>query len=75
MISKMKNKLFLIFTLLFINFSAFSQEIEMADKMRQEGKIYVVVAVVLVILIGIFFYLFRLDSKLNKLENRLNKKN
>ncbi len=75
MISKMKNKLFLIFTLLLINFSAFSQEIEMADKMRQEGKIYVVVAVVLVILIGIFFYLFRLDSKLNKLENRLNKKN
>lgn len=71
----MKNKLFLIFTLLLINFSAFSQEIEMADKMRQEGKIYVVVAVVLVILIGIFFYLFRLDSKLNKLENRLNKKN
>ena len=71
----MKNKLFLLFTLLFINFSAFSQEIEMADKMRQEGKIYVVVAVVLVILIGIFFYLFRLDSKLNKLENRLNKKN
>lgn len=75
MISKMKNKLFLIFTLLLINFSAFSQEIEMADKMRQEGKIYVVVAVVLVILIGIFFYLFSLDSKLNKLENRLNKKN
>lgn len=71
----MKNKLFLIVTLLLINFSAFSQEIEMADKMRQEGKIYVVVAVVLVILIGIFFYLFRLDSKLNKLENRLNKKN
>ncbi|MFM1912231.1 MAG: hypothetical protein RIR51_69 [Bacteroidota bacterium] len=71
----MKNKLFLIFTLLLINFSAFSQEIEMADKMRQEGKIYVVVAVVLVILIGIFFYLFSLDSKLNKLENRLNKKN
>ena len=71
----MKNKLFLLFTLLFINFSAFSQEIEMADKMRQEGKIYVVVAVVLVILTGIFFYLFRLDSKLNKLENRLNKKN
>ena len=71
----MKNKLFLLFTLLFINFSAFSQEIEMADKMRQEGKIYVVVAVVLVIFIGIFFYLFRLDSKLNKLENRLNKKN
>lgn len=41
---------------------------EMADLMRSNGKIYVVVAVVLTILIGIFLYLFRLDKKISRLE-------
>lgn len=36
--------------------------------MNEDGKIYVVVAVVLVILIGLFIYLFSLDRKLSKLE-------
>lgn len=51
-------------------FSAFAQEteIEMADTFRAEGKIYVVVAVVLIILIGLFAYLIHLDRKLAKLE-------
>lgn len=51
-------------------FSAFAQgtEIEMADTFRAEGKIYVVVAVVLIILIGLFAYLIHLDRKLSKLE-------
>lgn len=69
----MKNKFLLFLTLLLANFSSFAQDIEMADKMRQDGKIYVVVAVVLVILIGFFFYLFRIEKKLNDLENRLKK--
>ena len=41
---------------------------EMADAMRSNGKIYVVVAVVLTILLGLFIYLFRLDRKITKLE-------
>jgi len=41
---------------------------EMADLMRSNGKIYVVVAVVLTILIGIFLYLIRLDKKISRLE-------
>lgn len=69
----MKNKFLLFLTLFLANFSCFAQDIEMADKMRQDGKIYVVVAVVLVILIGFFFYLFRIEKKLNDLENRLKK--
>jgi CcmD family protein len=69
----MKNKFLLFLTFLLANFSAFAQDIEMADNMRQNGKIYVVVAVVLVILIGLFFYLFRIEKKLNDLENRLKK--
>ncbi|MGK7389584.1 MAG: CcmD family protein [Candidatus Cyclobacteriaceae bacterium M2_1C_046] len=50
--------------------SAFAQatDIEMADTFRAEGKIYVVVAVVLIILIGLFAYLIHLDRKLAKLE-------
>jgi CcmD family protein len=41
---------------------------EMADAMRSNGRIYVVVAVVVVILLGLFLYLVRLDKKITKLE-------
>ena len=46
-----------------------SNNIEMADVMRENGKIYVVVAVLLIILIGIVLYLVRLERKLKQLEN------
>jgi CcmD family protein len=45
-----------------------AQELEMADKMRADGKIYVVVAVLLAIFIGLFVYLISIDRKLSKLE-------
>ena len=44
------------------------QKVEMADKMRDDGRIYVVVAVVLTILIGLILYIVRLDKKMSKLE-------
>ena len=46
---------------------------EMADTMRSNGRIYVVVAVMLTILIGLVLYVVRLDRKIGKLEkeNRL----
>ncbi|MBK8711458.1 MAG: CcmD family protein [Niastella sp.] len=44
------------------------QEVEMADVMRSNGKIYAVVAVCLIILFGLFFYVFTIDRKLSKLE-------
>ncbi|MEY3918190.1 MAG: CcmD family protein, partial [Bacteroidota bacterium] len=37
---------------------------------RADGKIYVVIAVVSVVLIGLFAYLFRLESKVSALEKR-----
>ena len=43
-----------------------------ADFMRSIGKIYVVIAVILIIFISIVFYLVRLDNKLTKLENQIN---
>ena len=54
---------------------AFAQEtdtVEMADVMRQNGKIYVVVAVILTIFAGIIIYLVRLDRKISKLEKENN---
>lgn len=45
-----------------------AQEVEMADSFRAEGKIYVVIGVVLLILVGLFLYLFALDKRLKKLE-------
>jgi hypothetical protein len=38
------------------------------DIMRSSGKIYVVVAVCLTILIGLFLYVFLLDRKISRLE-------
>jgi preprotein translocase subunit YajC len=46
-----------------------TNNIEMADAMRANGKIYVVVAVMLIILVGIVVYLIRLERKLMQLEN------
>ena len=44
---------------------------EMADALRQSGKIYVVVLVVLIILSGLLLYLIRLDRKVGRLEREL----
>jgi CcmD family protein len=41
---------------------------QMADGMRANGKIYVVVSVLLIILTGLFVYLVRLDKKMSRLE-------
>ncbi len=40
----------------------------MADTMRSNGRIYVVVAVVLTILTGLILYLVRLDRKISRFE-------
>lgn len=48
-----------------------SAEVEMADAMRSNGKIYVVVAVLLTILAGLFFYLVNTERRLRKLEKEL----
>ena len=42
-------------------------QVEMADAFRSDGKIYVVVLVALIILVGMFFYLFRIEGKIKDL--------
>jgi cytochrome bd-type quinol oxidase subunit 2 len=41
---------------------------DLNDIMRSSGKIYVVVAVCLTILIGLFIYVFLIDRKISKIE-------
>jgi cytochrome c biogenesis protein CcdA len=50
------------------------QEVAMADTMRSEGKIYVVVAVLLLILAGLVLYLFLMDRKISRLEEKISEK-
>lgn len=55
--------------------STFGQSAEMADAFRADGKIYVVVAIVLIVLFGLIAYLFMLDRKLTRLERGFQEKN
>lgn len=54
--------------LTFLPVFAQDKKTEMADLMRENGRIYVVVAVVLTILIGLILYVVRLDKKISRLE-------
>ncbi len=70
----MKLKLTFIATIL--GLQTFAQEqntVEMADVMRSNGKIYVVIAVLTVVFLGIIVYLINLDRKVAKLEKEIKK--
>jgi Ca2+/Na+ antiporter len=45
-----------------------AQSADMADVMREDGKIYVVVGVIFLIFCVLFLYLIQIDLKLRKLE-------
>ncbi len=63
-------KILIALILIFGSVQVFAQDngVEMADKLRESGKIYVVVICVTIILIGLLFYLFSLDRRLKKIE-------
>ncbi|TCV15122.1 hypothetical protein EDC17_101518 [Sphingobacterium alimentarium] len=52
--------------------TAFAQDntVEMATALRSSGKIWVVVGVILTIVIGMYIYLFTIDKRVKKLEDR-----
>jgi hypothetical protein len=60
-----KPALLIVFALLTL--ASFAQD-NSSDVMRSNGKIYVVVAVVTTIMIGIFIYLLNLDRKISRIE-------
>ena len=62
----------LLLTVLSTAILSAQEEVPMADTMRSEGKIYVVVAVALVILLGLVGYLFTIDRKVSRIENDKN---
>lgn len=71
----MKNIILLLLTLISlpqILFAQASDQVEMADKLRADGKIWVVVAVVTIVLAGIAINMFRVDAKVSKIEKELN---
>lgn len=45
-----------------------AQDVEMADKMRSEGKIYVVIGTIVIVFAGLAVYLFAIDRRLKKIE-------
>jgi hypothetical protein len=61
--------LFALLTLM--SFPASAQDVEMSDALVANGKIYIVVAVLLILLIGLFIYLISLDRRMRKLENAM----
>lgn len=64
--------------LVFTSISAIAQtneKVEMADQFRADGKIYVVITVVAIILTGLLVYLISLDKKIGKMEKEYNDAN
>lgn len=64
-------KLSIFFILMLGSLLGIAQEnnaVEMADGMRSSGKIYVVIASLLLIFLGIVYYLFRIEKRITKLE-------
>jgi len=58
-----------LFALLLLGYTTvFAQPVEMADAMRSSGKIYVVIAIIVVIFVGLAIYLFSIDRRLKKIE-------
>jgi len=64
-------KILVLALLLPVYVSAFAQQnqqVEMADVMRSSGKIYVVIATITIIFVGLAIYLFSIDRRLKKIE-------
>lgn len=71
---KIIKRLFLLLPALLFAVLCMAQDkpVEMADTMRSNGRIYVVVAVALTIMAGLILYVFRLDRKMSRLEKESN---
>lgn len=68
-------RFYTLFAAMLFSAALFAQDAEkpeMADAFRQDGKIYVVVAVASLVFLGITTYLVLIDRKLRKLEKQQN---
>lgn len=48
-----------------------NDRVEMADQIRADGKIYVLVGIILIIFAGITVYVINTDRKISKIEKNL----
>ena len=65
-------KIISLIIILLTSFNLFAQEeVQMADQMRADGKIWVVVAVIAIVFVGIIAYLVLLDRKIRKIEKNI----
>jgi CcmD family protein len=67
-------KMVCLFLLSILTISSFSQDgtnQQSTSLMASQGKIYVVMTIVLVILVGFFIYLISLDRKIGKIEKEI----
>ncbi|GGC15610.1 hypothetical protein GCM10011386_04290 [Parapedobacter defluvii] len=62
--------LLLVINGLICSFAQSNNGVEMASGLRSSGKIYVVVAVLVILFLGLAIYLFTIDKKLSKLEKQ-----
>lgn len=58
-----------------LNLFAQANDVEMADALRSNGKIYIVVICIVIILLGLLSYLFVIDKRLKMLEKKSTLKN
>ena len=68
---KFRITVFLTFILLTDAYCQNNNTVEMADVLRQDGKIYTVVFGLLVILTGLIIFLIKVDKKIFKLEKNI----
>jgi hypothetical protein len=71
------NRMFLLLIALMSGNAFLAQstaEPQMADAMRESGKIYVVIAVLAIIFVSIIAYLIYLERKIKSLNNKIDKK-
>lgn len=65
--------LLLALALPMLTFAQSTNDVEMADFMRSNGKIFVVIGVISIILVGIISYLLIIDKKVRILEKNTKK--
>ncbi len=63
--------MFLLCTLFAQAQTTATQTVDMADGMRSNGKIYVVVGVLVIILVGLLTYLINIDRKISRVEKSI----
>ncbi|RZM09000.1 MAG: CcmD family protein [Pedobacter sp.] len=63
--------LFLLLTSFLFSTNLMAQSVD--SVMRSNGRIYVVITVLVIILLGVFLYLVRLDNKITRLEKEQSK--